>query len=301
MTHTLFVPVVFCVFILIAYQFSIWSGIVPASNGINQRQGNVIKAQRYLYDRHSHLNMLLVGSSMTAGLKSKYFGSHVTNIAMLGSNSQTGLELVKINHDFPSLLLVEINETIAQKVDKEFIESVSHPFLYFIRLYLPMFREEYKPISVFVHSLKSISTDNQPTLKTNQAETEEIKNPLFREKFINKMAATQQNKLSANAVKNLREQAQYIKKQIAKLQKKEVRVVLFNLPTESRLANTPRREQIRSLMRDFFPPEQFEWLPEPPSQEWTTSDGIHLVPSHAKAYAEFIKAQLMSPAFSGQN
>jgi hypothetical protein len=50
--------------------------------------------------------------------------------------------------------LVEINDTIVRKIDAELLDSLYHPIFYWMRQYLPMMREEYRPVSVFINSLK---------------------------------------------------------------------------------------------------------------------------------------------------
>lgn len=293
LAHPICSPLIICLFLLIAYQLLIWVNLVSPSNGISQRQENIIKGQRYLYQKNQLNSIVLVGSSITGSIKVKNIGDQVTNIAMAGSNSKTGLELVKLKSTLPSLLLIEINETISKEIDRQLIDSVHHPILDSIRFYLPMFREEYKPISVLVESLKQTAQSERQIAEVAKPATA-VANPEFREKFIATMAETQQEILPEEAIQDLQKESKLIQQQIDTLQRKGVRVILFNLPTESRLENTPRRQQIEGLMRTFFPPEQFEWLPEPPLRQWRTSDGIHLVPADGQAYAEFIKEQLIN-------
>lgn len=157
-----------------------------------------------------------------------------------------------------------------------------------------LFREEYRPASVLVNSLKNQS---KPNLEESRPVEQEIQNSEFREQFIERMVEGQKEKLSPEDEKILREESASIQSQIAELQQDGVQIVLFSFPAEPSLTNTTKRKQIRELMRSLFPSDRFEWLPEPPSINWTTSDGIHLVPSDAKVYAEYIKAQLLSSSF----
>jgi hypothetical protein len=62
----------------------------------------------------------------------------------------------------PKILLVEINNTIARKIDKQVIESNYNPFLYTLRRYVPSFREEYKPsIQAILSEINSRKLLNQ--------------------------------------------------------------------------------------------------------------------------------------------
>jgi len=183
LAHPLWSPLVICLFFLIAYQLLIWVNLVSPSPGISQRQENIIKGQRYLYQKNTPNSIVMIGSSITGAIKVKNFGVQVTNIAMAGSNSKTGLELIKLKSTLPSLLLIEINETISKEIDRQLIDSVHHPILDSIRFYLPMFREEYKPISVLIESLKQTAQSERQIAEVAEPAMP-IANPGFRERFM---------------------------------------------------------------------------------------------------------------------
>lgn len=113
------------------------------------------------------------------------------------------------------------------------------------------------------------------------------------EKLIVQEVEANKTSLSEKEASLLKQEADYIKFQISQLRKDGVRVVLFDIPVEQRVQSTVRKQQVRALMRKLFPIKQFEWLPEPPSRHWKTSDGIHLVSSDAKDYAAFLRNQLL--------
>ena len=92
----------------------------------------------------------------------------------------------------------------------------------------------------------------------------------------------------------IRQEAAIVKGQIALLEQRGWRVILFDVPRDTLIATTPREMQLRDLIRDLFPSNQFEWLPEPPSREWMTNDGVHLVAADARAYAQYVEQQLLT-------
>jgi hypothetical protein len=49
-------------------------------------------------------------------------------------------------------------------------------------------------------------------------------------------------------------------------------------------------------MKELFPVNNFDWLPEPAARKWLTGDGAHLIPSDAKVYANFLKDRLQTSA-----
>ena len=278
-----FVPLLTCTFFLCLYQVSIWGGLLPPSNGVTQFESNVIKAQRYVYQNQSD-SMVLVGSSLTDNIKPEYIVSNVTNLAMAGGASQTGLEVIKKRAVKPSTLLVELNYTIDRKVDAKLVDSLYDPVLYLSRLAFPMFREEYRPVSILVYYLKN---------RSKQQDKDKINNSELTEKEIGRLVEEGNKPLSEKREKTIRSEAEYIKNQLAELKQQGWRIVLFDVPGEERVQNTKMYQQSRSLMRSLFPKDSFEWLPEPPSKNWITSDGVHLVRSDAEEYALFLREQLL--------
>jgi hypothetical protein len=279
------------------YQVLVSGGVLPASDGANVNQSNVVKAQRYVYQDESDLKMVIVGSSLAAYLNVKDIGEGVKSIALGGGSSKTGLEIVKRSKSKPRIVLVEINDTIIRKIDSELLDSLYHPIFYWIRKYLPMMREEYRPVSVFIDSLKSRSKQNQKLMSREELDSLEGRNinPEFSQKSIQEVVDNQSIPLSEKDAKDMKQEADLMRNQIAEIKKNTgAKVVLFDLPQESRVNATIRMKQVRELAKKLFPPDRFEWLPPPKEREWRTNDGIHLIHSDARDFAEFLRDNTIS-------
>ena len=287
-------------FLLSIYHILVVTKIVKPLNGLHQWENNLIRVQRYAYHNSSNLNIVLVGSSLTENIPTSYIDSHVINLGMGGGCAQTGIEAVRRKSSKPAILLIEINETIAIKTDTQMIDSIYNPFLYSIRLYSPMLRQEYQPatnfIPRFVPLLNKLLEANGVTNKTNkQRNSKPVVNvdSNLTDKLISQEVEANKNPLSEKEESVLREQAEIIRSQISQIRKNGVRVILFNVPGEGRIQNTVKQKQVRGLLGELFSINDFEWLPEPPLRQWATYDGIHLVNSDAKDYAIFIRNQLL--------
>lgn len=288
-------PVLIFLFVMSFYQVLVSGGVLPASDGISLIQNNIVKAQRYVYQDNSALKMVVVGSSLSANLNVKDIGEGVKSIALGGGASQTGLEIVKRNRSKPPIVLVEINDTIARKVDLDLVNSLYNPVFYWLRLYLPVMREEYRPVSVFVDALKSRSKSDRK-LSREELDRLEARNltPELSKKGIQMAVDVESQPLSAKDAESITKEAEFIKNQIAEIQKNGgTKVVLFDIPQESVVDAQIRRKQVRELVKQLFGPESFEWLPPPPPREWRTNDGIHLIRSDARDFAEFLKDKLL--------
>jgi hypothetical protein len=288
-------PVLIFLFVMSFYQVLVSGGVLPASDGVSLIQNNIVKAQRYIYQDNSDLKMVVVGSSLTANLNVKDIGEKVKSIALGGGASQTGLEIVKRNRNKPPIVLVEINDTIARKVDLDLVNSLYNPVFYWVRLYLPMMREEYRPVSVFVDALKSRSKSDRK-LSRSELDSLEARNltPELSKKGIQMAVDVESQPLSAKDAESITKEAEFIKNQIAEIQKNSgTKVVLFDIPQESVVDAQIRKKQVRELVKQLFDSESFEWLPPPPPREWRTNDGIHLIRSDARDFAEFLRDKLL--------
>lgn len=288
-------PVLIFLFLMSFYQVLVSGGVLPASDGVSLIQNNIVKAQRYVYDDDSDLKIVMVGSSLSANLRATDIGKGVKSIALGGGSSQTGLEIVKKSNSNPPIILVEINDTISRTIDRDLVESLYNPVFYWMRQYLPILREEYRPVSVFIHSLKKQSKHNQKTTK-EALDSLEARNltPELSQKAIQTTVDIQSQPLSKKDAEDIKKEAGVIRTQIAEINKNSgAKVILFDIPQESRVDAAIRRKQVRELTKKLFPSDRFEWLPPPPPREWRTNDGIHLIRSDSRDFAKFLRQKLL--------
>jgi hypothetical protein len=274
------------------YQVLVSGGVLPASDGASLIQNNIVKAQRYVYEDDSDLKMVIVGSSLAANLNVKHIGEGVKSIALGGGSSKTGLEIIKRSKSKPPIVLVEMNDTIVRKIDADLVDSLYHPIFYWMRQYLPMMREEYRPVSVFINSLKSRSQQNLKMMTREELDSLEGRNltPELSQKAIQTTVDIESTPLSEKDAETMKQEAELIKTQIAEIKKNiGAKVVLFDIPLESRVNAAIRRKQVRELAKKLFPPDRFDWLPPPKEREWRTNDGIHLIRSDARDFAEYLR------------
>jgi hypothetical protein len=286
-------PVLIFLFLMSFYQVLVSGGVLPAGEGVTQRQNNIVKAQRYVYQDDSDLKMVIVGSSLAANLNEKHIGESVKSIAFGAGASKTGLEIIKRSKSKPQLVLVEINDNnFLRKLDSDLLDSLYHPIFYWMRQYLPMFREEYRPVSVFINRFKRRSQQNQERMSREELDSLESRNitPKLSQKAIQTAVDDASKPLSEKEVETMKQEADLMRNQIADIKKNTgAKVVLFDIPRDSRVNATLRIKQVGELAKKLFPPDRFEWLPPPKEREWRTNDGTHLIRSDARDFAEFLR------------
>ena len=287
-------PVLIFLFLMSFYQVLVSGGVLPPGEGITQRQNNIVRAQRYIYQNDSDVKMVIVGSSLATNLNEKQIGESVKSIAFGAGASKTGLEIVKRSKTKPQIVLVEVNDNNLLRIfDSELIDSLYHPIFYWMRQYLPMFREEYRPISVFINCFRSRLYQNLEGMSRKELDSLESRNitPKLSQKAIQTAVEKASKPFSEKEEETMKQSADLMRNQIAEIKKNTgAKVVLFDIPRESRVDAALRIKEVRELRaKKLFPPDRFEWLPPPKKREWRTNDGTHLIRSDARDFAEFLR------------
>jgi hypothetical protein len=237
--------------------------------------------------------MVIVGSSLAANLNEKHMGEDVKSIAFGAGATKTGLEIIKRSKSKPQSVLVEINDVdFIRKIDAKLVDSLYHPIFYWMRKYLPMLREEYRPVSVFINCFKSRSQQNLERMSREELDSLESGNitPKLSQEAIQTAVENESKPLSEKDAETIKQEADLMRNQIAEIKKNTgAKVVLFDIPRESRVNATLRIKQVQELAKKVFPSDRFEWLPPPKEREWRTNDGIHLIRSDARDFAEFLR------------
>lgn len=284
--------------LLVAYQFLIDFKFVKPGNGLNQWENNLIRFQNYAYQPISQNNVVLVGSSLTALLNPTDVAEHAINLGMSGGSSQTGLEVI-LNKAFkPVIVLVEINTiTILTELDYSIVESIYNPLLFNLRLFLPVFRKQYQPDYQIITAYSKLMAEIHPPqiLQNNPQQPEKA------QALVAQIIAQAQKEYSepvTNREKYLvTQQVEHLKSQIQILEQAGTKVVLYRVPGEPLLQGTIKEKQAQLLFKQLLPPDRYAWIPEPAPRQWKTSDGVHLVASDARIFAQHLRVAL-SPYLS---
>jgi hypothetical protein len=287
-------PVLIFLFLMSFYQVLVSGGVVPVGEGVTQRQNNIVRAQRYIYQDDSDVKMVIVGSSLATNLNEKHIGESVKSIAFGAGSSKTGLEIIKRSKTKPQIVLVEVNDNnLLRILDSELIDSLYHPIFYWMRQYLPMLREEFRPISVFINSFRSRLYQNLEGMSREELDSLESRNitPKLSQKAIQTAVELASRPFSEKEAETMKQSADLMRNQIAEIKKNTgAKVILFDIPRESRVNAALRIKEVQELWaKKLFPPDRFEWLPPPKEREWRTNDGTHLIRSDARDFAEFLR------------
>jgi tartrate dehydratase alpha subunit/fumarate hydratase class I-like protein len=92
--------------------------------------------------------------------------------------------------------------------------------------------------------------------------------PKLSQKAIHTAVENESKPLSKKDAETIKQESELMRNQIAEIKKNTgTKVVLFDIPRESRVNATLRMKQIRELEKKLFPSDRFEWLPFPEDRE----------------------------------
>src|SRR3954469_3412648 len=128
-----------------------------------QQRENYLRAQRYIYDVPDGTNIIL-GSSMSLELNEEMLGPGYYKLTFPGGNTLTALEIIHRSGKHHPLVLIETNN-IAPKADKQFLHDLFSPWLFQLRRYSPVFKEEGRP-SNFVMGIVEACVRRTEQLRT---------------------------------------------------------------------------------------------------------------------------------------
>jgi hypothetical protein len=258
----------------------------------HQWQDNIIKAQKLIYNDKDTYPNVIVGSSLSCRLVMDSI-PQTYNLAFGGQSIYDGLNILTHANKLPKNVFVEMNEVLRAE-DKKFTSSLFSSLLYYPKKILPSLREDKQPLGIIgakisyrliglsIEHLKSFFRLTQENKVNNNG------NDLFEKLLQSQLEGY--SKLPSQLL--IDESFDNLKMYVAKLKKKDVNVVFFELPINSKLVNSPRANFIRNTFYKYFPEKEYNYIPLPDSKQFTTTDGIHLGGNEALQYTIFFKTKI---------
>ena len=288
--------------ILALYQTLIWVRVLPSTDGLTQWENNRVRAESYAFGTDDRSPVVLVGSSLINNIYAnrQTDWTNLINLAMAGGASQTGLEVLLRTAGPPGVVVVELSMMINRGMDQDVVDGIFGYGLFEVRKKFSMLQTRYCPAGV---ALRIRERSWRVLRRKNPTATQPVEKPLekpemnqlsadqqlIRLRFVERVYSDKMRPLSAGQEFAIRAESNVIRRQIASLEQAGWRVVLCDIPIDSRLIATTQELRVRGMVCDLFPADRYRWVPEQPDRDWATLDGIHLVSADAKVYAAFLR------------
>ncbi|MEN7547577.1 hypothetical protein AAG747_06650 [Rapidithrix thailandica] len=255
----------------------------------NQWHQNLMKAQEFIY-RDTPVKRVILGSSLSALLIMDSLPD-TKNLAFSGQSIFDGLEILTQMERPPKEVYIETNMVMRGK-NKYFAEALSSPFPFPIKKHLPSLQEKNQPLAV----LGGVVTW-QCTYKIIHLFKTQTTQPLTQQQVALK-EATLSYFISQNSQLPKPEQITRVfttlKRLVRELEAKGITISFFEMPVHPELCDLPCPNAIREAFSAYFPPSEYAYIPLPDCQEYTTSDGYHLIHESSFRYALYLKQHIQT-------
>ena len=249
-----------------------------AGPGQNQWQKNRITIEDYV-DNFQGIPIVIAGTSLSARLYTSLLPRGYYNLALSGQSIYDVLDIVKKSSKKPKYLLIESNFYYF-KEDKTLSEGVFNPLIMPLRKWLPSFKEENQPANLLMPMFKKGSGGNNANENIDSA----IQNKLLRGR-ITEYQTIPDRKLIASGIERL-------KTDITELQSQGIKVILFEIPINCKLYNTPKYLVAEKMLNQEFPNDKYPRLPIAACSAYQYADGEHISFQSAVKFADWFVGEL---------
>lgn len=248
---------------------------------LNQRQGNLVKCQEYVFQDSATAKYVITGSSMSYRLRQTFLPPGYYNLALGGHSSFLGLELVNRSPDLPKVVFVEMN-TIVRSINSSFVDEIFDRPSYDIKKHVVITRDKFQFFPFLVnkaHQYVSEGDAAESNVKIDEA-TLQKRIDLLKNSFC-KLPTESRLLLCFSKLRRL----------VAELESKNVRVVFFEMPMHPEIRGSELFTVLNNKFKENFPSSKYQYILPPLCEESDTTDGIHLVASSAKEMASYLVTQ----------
>ncbi|MBS1952664.1 MAG: hypothetical protein JST89_00615 [Cyanobacteria bacterium SZAS-4] len=266
---------VITLFLLIVYQAIL--GLTHAAPGFGRDnyETNSITSENFRYLPKAP-DVLIVGSSKNNFLDYDVLGHDIFHFGYGGQGALTGLEILNKSHVLPKLILVEVGDTLQWPADEHCIKVACDKWQ--VGDMFSAMQHRYQPCAQILSIHKSWVPRPVPGAASRAS-----------------LIDVQQKQLSMPVPERRRSEilnnCERAKQLMNSLKARGARVVAFDPPVESSVANSQYVSEVLTLVNQRFAPTDFERLSNPPG-DWHTRDGTHFMPESGKLYSLWLRKQI---------
>ncbi len=270
----------------------------------SQAEQNVMRGEAFVYAQ-AKPRVVVVGSSISNRLKD--LPRDWYNLSFNGGSAFTGLEMMLRADKVPDVILIETNVLMLDADDQQ-LRSLFSPGLYPARRKLPFLRETNKPHLIAQRALigagKPAKTDAAavdaptsgelapPAARSSPAEADAADVALPHEQF-ERLKVRRGDELSVPLeTDRLDKISRNLTRYVTQLQQRGGNVIFFEMPEHAEFMDMPRPDSVRRRVREAFPAERYQWVPDVDPRDYRTTDFVHLTARSAGRYADLLKAHV---------
>lgn len=245
---------------------------------LNQRQGNLVRCQEYVFRDSAKADYVITGSSMAYRLRREFLPAGYYNLALGGHSSLIGLEFVNRSPNLPKVVFVEMNTTL-RSPNTSFVDEIFQRPGYDMKKHVVITRDKFQFFPFLVNKANQFlakKDDSENETKIDEATLQ--KRVDLQKKIFSKLPSKERSKECFDRLRDL----------VNALEEKNVRIVFFEMPMHPELQDSEFIKTIRARFAELFPMNKYQYIIPGSTEKFITTDGVHLVESSAKEMAEFL-------------
>lgn len=259
--------------LLTVYYTSVFCHVLPQGSPATLRQIALSKAANYR-ERTFPPVIALAGTSKTAYIQPASFDVDVENLAIQGGVSLTGLFMIDRCKHSPRIVMVEMNRFSVRSGPDEVIKNY---FRQPTNLFSVSSDCRKRPPNVLFSMIRQAFPGSERKVDNRYKEVMRKHRPSLISGFT---ADSQTMAMHCSEIKKI----------VRRLQKRNIRVLLYDIPIDSDVEQAGEMLANR-LIQKTFPPDEFEWLPMP-AGKFATADSIHLTSADLHNFVQALQCQL---------
>ncbi|HEY4283445.1 MAG TPA: hypothetical protein VGM62_10310 [Chthoniobacterales bacterium] len=260
-----------------------------------QQRENYLRAQHYIYDCPAGTNIIL-GSSMSLELNQDMLGPSYYKLTFPGGNTLTALEIIRRSEKRPPLVLIETNN-IAPNPDEQFLHDLFSPWLFQLRRYSPVFKEEGRPAN-FVVGIVEACVRRTDQLRSGRGRSRTDNSAVSQtagvdqELFAKLLRGNHEVLVHPLSPARLSEGVTKLGEYVDELTRTGTTCVFFEMPIDSSLMNLPQPAGVREAVTTRFPKDKYRWFEFANDHDYNTVDGMHLTRTEADKVTQSLMGKI---------
>jgi hypothetical protein len=244
-----------------------------------QYQGNVIKAQKYLYS-DSIPALAMVGTSLSVNLNMDSLPG-VYNLSMPGLSLFDGLNIISSKQALPAIILIEANSSF-KPASANFTNAFNFKPFNFLKAHLVALRDENQPVGITLHYIKSLHK-TKATPDTNATPAH-----LFEE-----MVQLNKDNFNHTDTSIFRTSQELLFKKVQEITDRGTKVCFFEMPVNKALQHLPGSDAMQeNIINHFKSNLNVFFIPSDIDHSYKTTDGVHLNPNELLTYIHYLRTSL---------
>lgn len=248
-------------------------------------QKNVINADKYIYSDINYKAVIL-GSSLGYRMQTDSLPGFY-NLALSGMSVYDGGAVLLSRKLLPKTVFIEIN-IIQRPKSESFSPEFESPVYAFFKRIFPALRTENQPVILIKKAIDQIKASAGSNHVSKSRHKIAARNIYLPDRLFKPLLAIQIKDYSKRDTALANAAIVSLKQLVQKIEARGSKVILFEMPVNPIIQQSPKATLIKELVARNFPHHEFIAIP---STTFKTRDGLHLAQKEAVDYTLYFKEQ----------